>query len=564
MKGSQNRRVYFFVGIIALLNLLQAGFTELIYDEAYYWYFSTQLAWGYFDHPPMVAGMIALGTLFFKGSLGVRLVGVIMSAATYLLIWHSTAEEKKQAFANSFIVLVFSMTLLNAYGFFSLPDTPLLFFTALLLWLLRLFYQRETWGLSMAIGLVMAALMYSKYHAVLVIVGALLGNTALLKSKKAWAAVGVSLLVFAPHLYWLYRNEFVSVAYHLFERPNRAYHFLDFGLGYFVNLMAIFGLTFPFVYQGLYLSFKSLKLSNKTPRIALMKSMFGIITTVLLFFFVSSFNRRIQTQWIVVICVPIAYLVFEILMEHEKLKKQLYWAGLANIAVIIFLRMGLVYEPWLPIAYEAHGNKAWTAALKKEVGNAKVVFENSYRNAPMYAFYTGEQSFSLNSISYRQNQYNIDQSEAQMQGERVAYITKEDLESDFSFKKSKNTQYYGQWISDFKSYGRLKTVLLTLSEGSITFSIQNPYKESISIEELRFGLAFLNPYKQFENLLPISISEPMKDHIIGALETVEVSGRYENPSNIDSAGFIKISLAHINGPFLLGGEHEKIKQWNPF
>lgn len=43
---------------VFVLNLVQASITELIYDEAYYWYYAQNLAWGYFDHPPMVAFMI--------------------------------------------------------------------------------------------------------------------------------------------------------------------------------------------------------------------------------------------------------------------------------------------------------------------------------------------------------------------------------------------------------------------------------------------------------------------------------------------------------------------------
>ncbi len=66
MKGNKQKLFWGIMILIGLANTLQAIFTELIYDEAYYWYFSKQLDWGYFDHPPMVAAMIALGNLFLK------------------------------------------------------------------------------------------------------------------------------------------------------------------------------------------------------------------------------------------------------------------------------------------------------------------------------------------------------------------------------------------------------------------------------------------------------------------------------------------------------------------
>jgi len=559
MKGNQQKLFYVLIGLIALVNCLQAAFTELIYDEAYYWYFSSQLDWGYFDHPPMVAAMIALGNLVFKGTLAVRIIGVLMSVGTYIIIWETVKDPRKYSFVWSFIVLVFSMTLLNAYGFFSLPDTPLLFFTALLLFLLQSFYTKANWMLSLALGLVMAALMYSKYHGVLVIVGVVIGNPKLLKNPYAWGSVLISLLAYSPHLYWLYKNEFVSVAYHLFERPNRAYDFFDFSLGYWVNLVAIFGLTFPFIYKALY----SVKANNP-----LKKSMIGIVLTVLVFFLISSFNRRIQTQWIVVICIPVAYLVFEILLEDKKLRKQLWVTGLINLGLIVFLRLGLIFEPLLPISYEAHGNKKWVAALQKKVGSAKVVFEDSYRNAPMYAFYSGATTYSLNSIGYRENQYNINGSEESVQGKRVAYITKEDVQSDFSFKKAKNTLYYGRWINDFQPYSLLETSVLKLSKGKVYFKLTNPYKKTIALDDLDFGVAFLNSYKQFKNLTPITFSleeeKKMSAKSLAPSASILIKGAIKKPIPYDKNGYFKITITSAGLPYLLGGTNQKIAKWKPF
>ncbi|MEC7264976.1 MAG: 4-amino-4-deoxy-L-arabinose transferase, partial [Bacteroidota bacterium] len=71
------------LAILFVLNLIQASVTELIYDEAYYWYYAQNMAWGYFDHPPMVAFLIKLSSLFFKGELGVRFMSCVLSSGTY-------------------------------------------------------------------------------------------------------------------------------------------------------------------------------------------------------------------------------------------------------------------------------------------------------------------------------------------------------------------------------------------------------------------------------------------------------------------------------------------------
>src|SRR2546425_13281024 len=68
--------------ILALigLRLLAAAWTPITFDEAYYWMWSKHLAGGYYDHPPMVAVVIRLGTLIAGDTeLGVRLVSILLA-----------------------------------------------------------------------------------------------------------------------------------------------------------------------------------------------------------------------------------------------------------------------------------------------------------------------------------------------------------------------------------------------------------------------------------------------------------------------------------------------------
>jgi len=62
------------------LRLVAAAFTPITFDEAYYWMWSKHLAGGYYDHPPMVALLIRLGTLIAGDTeLGVRLVSILLA-----------------------------------------------------------------------------------------------------------------------------------------------------------------------------------------------------------------------------------------------------------------------------------------------------------------------------------------------------------------------------------------------------------------------------------------------------------------------------------------------------
>ena len=70
------------LAILALvaLRLIAAAFTPITFDEAYYWMWSKHLAGGYYDHPPMVAVVIRLGTLIAGDTeFGVRLVSILLA-----------------------------------------------------------------------------------------------------------------------------------------------------------------------------------------------------------------------------------------------------------------------------------------------------------------------------------------------------------------------------------------------------------------------------------------------------------------------------------------------------
>ncbi len=64
-----------FILVFTIVNVLQGIFTELGNDECYYWMFSQNLDWGYFDHPPMVALMISMGYKLFSCELGINSLG---------------------------------------------------------------------------------------------------------------------------------------------------------------------------------------------------------------------------------------------------------------------------------------------------------------------------------------------------------------------------------------------------------------------------------------------------------------------------------------------------------
>ncbi|MEZ4809527.1 MAG: glycosyltransferase family 39 protein [Allomuricauda sp.] len=489
-----------------VLNLIQSHFTELIYDEAYYWYYAQNLDWGYFDHPPMVAFLIKISSFFFDGGLGVRFMSCVLSVGTYIILWLLVDNPKKKDYVPHFFLLVFSFTLMNAYGFLTLPDTPLLFFTALFLLLYRRFLKDPSVWTSIFLGLVMAALMYSKYHAILVILFVFLSNLKLIAQWKAWLAVMLALVCYIPHFLWLYHNDFISIQFHLYERPNQAYSFDGFTLGYFLNLIVIIGLLFYWVYASFF-KFRA------TDRFS--KALVYLVYGVLIFFFISSFNRRVQAQWAIVISIPLAIIAFDHLLEHAKSRKWIYRVGVFSAVLLLYARAWLVYHPLFPVLYETHGNKEWVAELHSKAGEVPIIFENSYRRAPMYRFYSGIPAISQNNYMYRKNQYSIDDSEELVRGKKVLYVSKYRKSGDISYTHLDSTVFYGIYIDDFQPYSKLRCFVERPQHGTENIlKVYNPYEFSVPLDRLKYSVAYSNKHKQVKELVPLKVKARVPAELI--------------------------------------------------
>ncbi|NND15862.1 MAG: hypothetical protein HKN89_06015 [Eudoraea sp.] len=265
---------------------------------------------------------------------------------------------------------------------------------------------------------------------------------------------------------------------------------MDFTLGYLLNLILIFGLIFPIVYYSIYKQ----KADSKFKRCLLF-----LVLGILAFFFVSSFNRRVQTQWIIVVCIPAFLLTFDFILRHKTSRNWLYRLGLVSAAILLFARLGLVFEPLFPVAYESHGNKEWAQSVADVAQQRPVVFINSYRNAPMYAYYSGGTSFSLNNMMYRKNQYSIDKSEERIRGEDVLLISKKKKAEKFEFTTGRGGVQSGVYMDNFRSFRKLEGLLpdpVPRDADTLDLMVINPYDFSVNMDDLTFAMAYLNGYKQ--------------------------------------------------------------------
>ena len=488
MKSIFNSRYFFLFFGIALffVNIIQGFTTELISDEAYYWTYSNELSWGYFDHPPMVAIWIAISKLFFSsGELSVRFFSSITLPLTFYIVWLLIDNPVKKDYKWLFILLVLTTSLFNVYGFITVPDTPLMFFIALFLFGYQKYTKEKSTVSYLILAVSMACMMYSKYQSVLVIGFVLLSNLKALKDGKIWLTALLTIALFSPHLIWQFENDFPSFKYHLFERKeNTVYRFRDTYM-HIINIIVIIGFTFPIVYKAFYKNLKNTELFQK----ALNFIVIGFIG----FFFISTFKTHAQAQWIVPISIPLIIIPFNYLIKNKKDLKLFKTLAIITLAVTTFLRFAMAIDGLLPKQFEMHGNKKWTQALHKKLDNKTPLFYNSYQNTSLYWFYTGERPYQLNSWNSRKNQYDLYNynKEYTISNPVLIGVNKRSFPNDSLPKKNKGKIYYKNTNGSY-----YKNSQLTLD-----------FADNLSLE------------KNTKNSIPVKILKPQKN----AIESLQIA-----------------------------------------
>lgn len=457
---------YYILGAWFIINLLQSVFTGLHSDESYYWMYSENLAWGYFDHPPMVALLIHIGHLLLPGEIGVRLILVLMSTATLALIFNEIRETKNLFFATVF-VLSFPLVHTHIAGFMAIPDVPLLFFTMLFLILYRKFLEQPEIKLSVLLALVITAMIYSKYHAFLVVGFTVLSNLKLFRNKYFWLTVFLSLILLTPHIWWQIANEFPTFKYHLVERakPLR----LKYVFPNIINQLLMAGpLTFVLIFWRLL----KVDIKNKFTR-ALVFNILGFY----ILFFLLSFKNRIEAHWAAAIIPMLMLATYPLIKQEPKIK--LWFRRLALPVIVLFFiyRIYLALDVIPNVGYTKitfYNREAHAMEIKDMAAGRKVGFFNNYAAISNYIFYTGDSAVHLSTPNYRFNQYDLWDEEKYGEGETLLAIQSKHFDPPHLQKMATGQMKGYIIIEEFQSLTGLELEVVSAKtvENNLKFDIQ--------------------------------------------------------------------------------------------
>ncbi len=212
-RSRYDRYALLLLVITSLLRLTQLTRFELAPDEAYYWDWSRQLAWGYYDQGPMVGYVIRLTTLVFgTNAFGVRMGIWAASLGTIVCCW-LLARRLFGAFAGWIAALILAATPLMAVGSLIATYDPLLvcFWALALLFLERAVFgdtSKQQQAVWMGAGVVVGLGFLSKHTMLLIAPCTLLflvcspPHRRWLWRPEPYAAFVIALLLYAGAFWW--------------------------------------------------------------------------------------------------------------------------------------------------------------------------------------------------------------------------------------------------------------------------------------------------------------------------------------------------------------------------
>jgi len=219
------------IGFVVIVRGI-VGFTlPLTGDEAYYWEWSRHLAWGYVDHPPLVAWTIAAFTAFGQTPglvrIGFVLCGLVASVAIAGCATELTGDRRAGAVA----ALALALTPLASLAFGSAsPDGPYLMFWSLALWLGARAFKRDglrDWSL---LGVAMAGVLLSRVLGFALPFGVCAYALFAPDVRHVWRrglplALAVMLVLYAPFLAWNATHDWATLGFALVHRHEEPHSF---------------------------------------------------------------------------------------------------------------------------------------------------------------------------------------------------------------------------------------------------------------------------------------------------------------------------------------------------
>ncbi|MGD0276966.1 MAG: glycosyltransferase family 39 protein, partial [Syntrophales bacterium] len=408
------KAIFVFILALYLLRLFLIWKIPLVPDEAYYWYWSVHPDWSYFDHPPMIAYLMALSTRMggYK-EVFVRLSGYISTMVTLVFIFGTARilfnnTVKDQAWETIFLL---NITLLFSAGcIIQTPDTPMLLFWSMATFAgARIVAEKSTasWyllGVALGLGLL------SKYTMILFVpcfYGFILfshHNRFWLLKKPPYLALVIALLLFSPVIYWNWNHEWISFAYQLKQGFSAHDKSIFNKLAEYLGGQA--GVITPLLFMAfIFYSIRSLRAVAPADRHAYLYLGF-LSWPILLFFAASSMKGKVsEANWPAPAYIAGFILMWHVYANHfrqNKIHRRFMQSGIVLAAVLTLMVHIHLVNPFIPLpvsldttrqfhGWPALGNKIGTVIYEHPSRKGYFLLSDKGTTVAEAVFYTGNQ-----------------------------------------------------------------------------------------------------------------------------------------------------------------------------
>jgi len=417
---------------------------DLSGDEAHYWEWSRRLDWCYYSKPPGVAYLIRLGTLLFGNTeLGVRFMAPVLSLLSSLVMYRLGERLHDPKVGVVAAILVQVVPLFSAFGIGMTPDTPLIFF-----WILSLYLLHRAWSIGRATDWLLLACslglgLLSKYAMVFLYVPAWLlllttcPGRARLRSPWPYLSFALSMAFFLPVVIWNSRHNWVMFRHDLgHTRLAQGWGLSLRDFGDFVG--GQLGVVTPIV--AILILYLLVQRRREDP------FCFWVSIPILVGFALKSLQGKVQANWPLAAwlagLVPLAHFLVHRCSSLGVHRRRLVIAGLILAAVAT----AMLHLPFLTLRIPWPGNTnpfskligwkplgAEVSQLCRSTEEPLFIVSDHYMIASELAFYVdGHPVTYCVNLGRRMNQYDIWPGFYDLRGYSAVYVTQNRIDPEFA------------------------------------------------------------------------------------------------------------------------------------
>ena len=329
------------LALVFVFKLVLAAILPMSGDEAYFVVWAQHPDIGYYDHPPMVAWLLALLLPFGHADWLVRLPAVVMSTLEGWVIWRMLRPAgQAQAALAAAVYLVWPFSLVNVLV---TTDTPLIFFVLLSVWFLVRAVRDGCRSCHAWSGLMLGLAFLSKYFAVVLVLAYGFWFIFTATGRRHWRGGLILLLAALPagllNLFWNVTHCWDNILFNAYNRNTGitlSWH----------DLLLYLAMTLYMVTPPVAWAWWHERRQTGSPQVGLYGFVWWVPT---LFFLILSTGKTIGLHWVLAFY-PFLFLLLGESLPVDRMRGLLrFMSGFALLHVLVIAF--LVLSParwWLP------------------------------------------------------------------------------------------------------------------------------------------------------------------------------------------------------------------------